>query len=210
MTRKSTTAKGRGKKRRKIQKNLQNKSKHKNNKCFSWVTAVRVLSLTGSHSPPHLPRMPSNTVLITGPAVRVVQILICSCSSSVFLPPVSTTSELVCVLLWELSMCSYIPQTQSLLSWSCGFNLPLVQLVGRFEVFFLSHTAPWVSVVVLFPHLPVGHLLGFSSWGCPGGLGFAPMRARCGGGAAAWVAGVLAAPGPQGSWWLRASGTVVV
>ena len=33
-------------------------------------------------------------------------------------------------------------------------------------------------------------------WGlllsCPGGLGFAPVRARCGGGAAAWVAGILA------------------
>ena len=28
------------------------------------------------------------------------------------------------------------------------------------------------------------------------------MRARCGGGAAAWVTGVLAAPGSQGSWWL--------
>ena len=34
--------------KKKIQKNLQNKSKHKNNVCFSWVTAVRVLSLTGS------------------------------------------------------------------------------------------------------------------------------------------------------------------
>ena len=31
---------------------------------------------------------------------------------------------------------------------------------------------------------------------------FAPVRARCGGGAAAWVAGVLAAPGTQGSWRL--------
>ena len=28
------------------------------------------------------------------------------------------------------------------------------------------------------------------------------MRARCGGGATAWVAGVLAAPGTQGSWQL--------
>ena len=28
------------------------------------------------------------------------------------------------------------------------------------------------------------------------------MRARCGGGAAAWDTGVLAAPGAQGSWWL--------
>jgi len=72
----------------KIQKNLQNKSKHKNNKCFSWVTAVRVLSLAGSPSPPHLPRMPSNTVLSSGPAVGAAQILICS--YSVFLPPVST------------------------------------------------------------------------------------------------------------------------
>ena len=49
----------------------------------------RVLSLAGSHSPPHLPRMPSNTVLISGPAVRAAQILIWSCSC-VFLPPVST------------------------------------------------------------------------------------------------------------------------
>ena len=75
--------------KKKIQKNLQNKSKHKNNKCFSWVTAVRVLSLAGSHSPPHLPRMPSNTVLISGPAVGAAQILIWS-YSCVFLPPMST------------------------------------------------------------------------------------------------------------------------
>jgi len=33
-------------------------------------------------------------------------------------------------------------------------------------------------------------------------LGLDPVRARCGGGAAAWVAGVLAAPGTQGSWRL--------
>ena len=57
--------------------------------CFSLVTAVRVLSLAGSHSPPHLPRMPSNTVLISGPAVGAAEILIWS-YSCVFLPPVST------------------------------------------------------------------------------------------------------------------------
>ena len=39
------------------------------------VTAVRVLSLAGSRSPPHLPRMPSHTVLISGPAVGAAQIL---------------------------------------------------------------------------------------------------------------------------------------
>ena len=44
---------------------------------------------TGSHSPPYLPRMPSNTVLTSGPAVGAAQILICS-YSSVFSPPVST------------------------------------------------------------------------------------------------------------------------
>ena len=64
------------KKKKKIQKNLQNKSKHKNNKCFSWVTAVRILSLTGSHSPPHLPKMPSNNVLISGPPMGAAQIRI--------------------------------------------------------------------------------------------------------------------------------------
>ena len=40
-------------------------------------------------SPPHLPRMPSNTVLISGPAVGAAQILIWS-YSCVFLPPMST------------------------------------------------------------------------------------------------------------------------
>ena len=57
--------------------------------------AIRVLSLSGSHSPPHLPRMPSNTVLVSGPAVGAAQILIWS-YSFVFLPPMSTairTSE---------------------------------------------------------------------------------------------------------------------
>ena len=42
-----------------------------------------------SHSPPHLPRMPSNTVLISGPAVGAAQILIWS-YSCVFLLPMST------------------------------------------------------------------------------------------------------------------------
>ena len=47
---------GKKDKKEKIQKNLQNMSKCKNNKLFfPWVTAVRVLSLTGSHSLLHLP-----------------------------------------------------------------------------------------------------------------------------------------------------------
>ena len=70
--------KGKKKKEEKIQKNIQNKSKRKNNKRFSWVTVVRVLSHAGNHSPPYLPRMPSNSVLISGPAVVVARILIWS------------------------------------------------------------------------------------------------------------------------------------
>ena len=92
---KSTTTaergtKGGGKKqKKKIQKNLQNKSKNKNIKYFSWVTPVRILSSTGNHSPPYLPRMPSNTVLISEPAVRAAKILIWS-YSCVSLPLMST------------------------------------------------------------------------------------------------------------------------
>ena len=66
-----------------------------------------LLTLAGSHSPHHLPRMPSNTVLISGLTEGAAQILIWP-SSYVFLPPVSQLSELVHFLLWELSMIFYI------------------------------------------------------------------------------------------------------
>ena len=44
--------------------------------------------------------------------------------------------------------------------------------------------------------------LGFASEDALEDLGLSPVRVRCGGGAAAWVAGVLAAPSTQGSWRL--------
>jgi len=47
-----------------------------------------------------------------------------------------------------------------------------------------------------------GSSTGVCSSGFPGGLGSGPVRSRCGGGAAAWAAGVLATPGTQGSWHL--------
>ena len=56
---------------------------------FFLSHAVRVLSLAGSQSPPYLRKMPSNTVLISGPAVGAAQILIWS-YSYVFLLPRST------------------------------------------------------------------------------------------------------------------------
>ena len=51
--------------------------------------------------------MPSNTVLTSEPVVGAVQILIWS-YFYVFLPPVSIVSELVCFLLWKLSVSFYI------------------------------------------------------------------------------------------------------
>ena len=56
--------------------------------------------------------------------------------------------------------------------------------------------------MVLFPLLHVGFPLGSATEVVLGGLGSASVKARCGGGTAAWVAGVLVAPGTQGSWWL--------
>ena len=82
---------------------------------FSQVTAVKVLSLSGSHNPPHLPRMPSNTVLISGPAVGAAQTLIWS-YSCVFLPPISTAVRASPFsFVGALNGLLYNPQTQSLL-----------------------------------------------------------------------------------------------
>ena len=128
--------------------------------------------LPGSHSLPHLPRMPSNTVLVSGPAVGAAQILIWS-YSCVFLPPMSTASELVRFLWWLLSMSFYIFHRHSLPSWSCGFNLQLVQLVGRFWVFILCHTASGLQLWFYF-HLCTGVVhwgllqrLPWRAWVCP-------------------------------------------
>ena len=71
--------------------------------------------------------------------------------SSVFLPPMSTairTSGFSFV--GALSGLLYIPQTQSLPSWSCGFNWQLVKLMGGFRIFFLSHIAPGFQLWLYF------------------------------------------------------------
>ena len=114
--------------------------------------------------------MPSNTVLISGPAVGAAQILIWSCSS-VFLPPVSTANRTSAFsFVRALSDLSYLPWTQSLTSWLCGFNLQLAQLVGRFWVFSLSHPVPWCQLWFYF-HLCMWLVHWRLPWGCPGGLG---------------------------------------
>ena len=94
-------------------------------------------------------------------------------------------SELVCFLLWELSMIFYIFHRHrvclvdrvdlicSLYSWWEGFGFSsLATLPLGFNCGFISTSA-------------CGSSTGVCSWGCPGGLGLAPVRAGCGGGAAA-------------------------
>ena len=56
--------------------------------------------------------------------------------------------------------------------------------------------------MVLFPPLYVGRPLGFAPEAALE-MGFAPVTAKCGGGAIAWVAGALAVQGTQESWWLE-------
>ena len=98
-------------------------------------------------------------------------------------------------------MAFYIFHTHRVCLVECGFNLQPVQLVRRFWVFFLSRIAPGFQFW-FYSHL----CMGVVHWGLllslPWGAWIAPVRARGGGGAAAWVAGVLAAPGPQGGWRL--------
>ena len=94
--------------------------------------------------------MPSHTVLISGPAVGAAQILIWS-YSCVFLPSMSTAIRTsVFSFVGALNGLLYSPWTQSLPSWSCGFILQLVQLVGKFWIFFLNHTAPWFQLWFYF------------------------------------------------------------
>ena len=164
--------------------------------CF----AVRVLSLTGSHSPPHLPRMPSKTVLMSGPAVGTAQILIWS-SSSVFLPPMSTAVRTVHFHFWASSMTFYIFHRYrvclvdcvnlicSLYSWWEGFESSSLATLP------LGFNSGFISTSVC------GSSTGVCSWGCPGGFGFAPVRARCGGSGSTRYSGELVA---------RAAGNIVL
>ena len=70
---------------------------------------LSVLSRAANHSLPHLTRMPSNTVLISGPAVGAAEILVWS-YSCVFLPPMSRAIRAsVFYFAGALSVLLYIP-----------------------------------------------------------------------------------------------------
>ena len=81
-------------------------------------------------------------MLISGPAVGAAQILIWSYSCMFLLPMSTAIRTSVFSFVGTLNDLLYIPQAQSLPSSLWKFNLHLVQLVGKFWVFFLSHTAP--------------------------------------------------------------------
>ena len=83
--------------------------------------------------------------------------------------------------------------------------------MGRFGSSSLA-TLPLGFKCGFIPTLHVGHPLGVAPEAALEDLGLAPVRARCGNGAAAWVAGVLAEPGTQGVGGLeaRAAGNIVL
>ena len=169
---------GKIRKKKKIQRNKQ-KSKLRNDKYFSWVTAVRVLSFTRSHSPHHLPRMPSNVVLISGPVVGAAQILtVCSCLQCPQLSEWVRFLFLYCcwwwffVLLlllllfgWELSIACYVFHSHRV----CLVD----QLMRRFWVFFLSQTDPGYQMWFYFHlclwvvHWSLLLRLPWRTWVCP-------------------------------------------
>ena len=131
---------------------------------FLLSHCCRVLSLSGSHSPPHLPRMPSNTVLVSGPAVGAAQTLIWSysCVSCLQCPQLS---EPVCFLLWDLSMTFYIFHRHSI----C-----LVDLVDLI----CSLYSWWEDFGSSLATLPLGFNCGFISISaCGSPLGFVPEAA---------------------------------
>ena len=153
--------------------------------------------------------MPSNTVPVSGPAVGAVQILIWS-YSCVFLPPMSTAirasvfsfvgvlSSFYIFHRHRVCLGDHVDLICSLYSWWEGFgSSSLATLPLGFSCGFIATSA-------------CGSSTGICSWGCPRGLGSAPLRARFYGGVAAWVAGVLAAPGTQGMLAARAAGNIVL
>ena len=106
-------------------------------------------------------------------------------------------SELVRFLFWDHLMTFYIFHRHrvclvdhvdficSLYSWWEGFaSSSLITLPLGFSCGFISSAC--------------GSSTGVYSWGRPGRLGFAPLRASYGGGAAAWLMGTLVAPSMQG------------
>ena len=118
--------------------------------------------------------MPSNAVLVSGPAVAAAQILICS-YSCVFLPPVSTAiSTSVFSFVGALNALLYMfPRHRVCLVDHADLMCSLYSGLGGFWVFFLSHTAPGFQLRFYF-HLCISVVhwglllrLPWRTWVCP-------------------------------------------
>ena len=153
------------------------------------MSAVSIVSLAVSHSLLHLCKLLSNTGLVSGLAVGAAQNPISS-YSYMFLPPVTRAVRTSAFsFVGALNDVLYILQTQSLPSWLCELNLySWWEGLGSSSLVTppLGFTCGFISTSACGPSP------GVCSWGCPGGLVFAPVRANCGTGAAPWIAGVLA------------------
>ena len=89
-----------------------------------------------------------------------------------FLPPRSTAARAVCFLLRERSVSFHVFRDTESAPWSSGFNLQLVQQVGRFWVL-RSRTAPgfqlWLGLHLCLCVLHGALLLRlpWRAWACP-------------------------------------------
>ena len=110
--------------------------------------------------------------LISWPAVGTVQTLIwpsseCSC------PQCPAVVARAFSFVGTLIVLSHIPQTQRLSSWPCGFNVQLIQLVGRVLILFPSHSIlgaqvwfyPYLDLWVI--HMRLLLRPPWRTWACP-------------------------------------------
>ena len=167
----TTIAGKKRKKKNKIQKNLQNKSKHKKNKCFSWVSAVRVLSLAGSHSPPRLLGCPLtlswSLALLWGSSDSNLALLLClllQCPQpSEPARLLSRARSVAAHLLHRHGVCLVGPvgyYAAGAAGWKVLGLLPSHTAPG-FQLWFYLHICMWVIHWGLLLRLP------WRTWVCP-------------------------------------------
>ena len=172
-----------------------------NNKCLPRISTVSVLVPTMSQSiaPSLQEALQYWGGWVSGPAVGTAHTLIWPCSyvflklseQCVFFCGNSHLffyvlhRDRVCVVDHVNLMCSWYSW------WKSFWSSSLITLPLGFNCGFISTSACSLST-------------GVCSWGCPGGLGSAPVRARCGRGTAAWVMGTSVVSGMQQSQWPQA------
>ena len=156
-----------------------------NNKCFSWISAASAFHSLWVTAHSCLPRMPSNTGLMSGPTVGIAQT-----NLPLFLPAISTatrTSVFLCVC--DSSHCPFVYSIDTV------FLIDHVALICTWYSWWKgfwsasSATLPLGFSCGCIPTSACGSSTGVCSWDSPGRLRSALVRAGCGGGTVAWVKG---------------------